>query len=125
MFQLAFGLSAFDSGLLVLAVFAGNLAMKPFTTGVMQRWGFRPVLMVNGVLGVLAIAACALLDERIEANLDGLRLAGDAGSAAVRAQVEDGVGEVFAAMAIAVHRRDMRGVAQVLDLVGADAGLLE
>ena len=44
-FQLAFGLSAFDAGLLVLAVFAGNLAMKPFTTGVMQRWGFRPVLM--------------------------------------------------------------------------------
>ena len=65
MFQLAFGLSAFDAGLLVLAVFAGNLAMKPFTTWVMQRWGFRPVLMVNGVLGVLAIAACALLDEHM------------------------------------------------------------
>jgi len=65
MFQLAFGLSAFDAGLLVLAVFAGNLAMKPFTTSVMQRWGFRPVLMINGVLGVLAIAACGLLDERM------------------------------------------------------------
>ncbi|MFJ2690769.1 DHA2 family efflux MFS transporter permease subunit [Pseudomonas sp. NPDC087336] len=69
MFQLAFGLSAFDAGLLVLAVFAGNLAMKPFTTWVMQRWGFRPVLMVNGILGVLAIAACALLDERMSAAL--------------------------------------------------------
>ncbi|NWE42013.1 DHA2 family efflux MFS transporter permease subunit [Pseudomonas yamanorum] len=65
MFQLAFGLSAFDAGLLVLAVFAGNLAMKPFTTAVMQRWGFRPVLMINGILGVLAIAACALLDQRM------------------------------------------------------------
>lgn len=65
MFQLAFCLSAFDAGLLVLAVFAGNLAMKPFTTWVMQRWGFRPVLMINGILGVLAIAACALLDERM------------------------------------------------------------
>ncbi|MNP43033.1 putative multidrug resistance protein MdtD [compost metagenome] len=65
MFQLAFGLSALDAGLLVLAVFAGNLAMKPFTTRVMERWGFRPVLMVNGLLGVLAIAACALLDERM------------------------------------------------------------
>lgn len=69
MFQLAFGLSAFDAGLLVLAVFAGNLAMKPFTTWVMQRWGFRPVLMVNGILGVLAIAACALLDERMSPAL--------------------------------------------------------
>ncbi|WP_447791671.1 DHA2 family efflux MFS transporter permease subunit [Pseudomonas farris] len=65
MFQLAFGLSAFDAGLLVLAIFAGNLAMKPFTTRVMRRWGFRPVLMINGILGVLAIAACALLDERM------------------------------------------------------------
>ncbi len=65
MFQLAFGLSALDAGLLVLAVFAGNLAMKPFTTRVMQRWGFRPVLMFNGILGVLAIAACALLDENM------------------------------------------------------------
>lgn len=65
MFQLAFGLCAFDAGLLVLEVFAGNLAMKPFTTAVMQRWGFRPVLMVNGILGILAIAACAWLDERM------------------------------------------------------------
>jgi EmrB/QacA subfamily drug resistance transporter len=65
MFQLAFGLSALDAGLLVLAVFAGNLAMKPFTTRVMQRFGFRPVLMINGILGVMAIAACALLDERM------------------------------------------------------------
>lgn len=65
MFQLGFGLSAFDAGLLVLGVFAGNLAMKPFTSAVMQRWGFRQVLMVNGVLGVLAIAACALLEPRM------------------------------------------------------------
>ncbi|MCD9117164.1 DHA2 family efflux MFS transporter permease subunit [Pseudomonas bijieensis] len=62
MFQLGFGLPAFDAGLLVLAVFAGNLAMKPFTSRIMQRWGFRPVLWVNGILGVLAMAACALLE---------------------------------------------------------------
>jgi MFS family permease len=62
-------LCALDAGLLVLAVFAGNLAMKPFTTAVMQRWGFRPVLMVNGVLGVMAIAACALLDEHMSRAL--------------------------------------------------------
>ncbi|MFK3798948.1 MFS transporter [Pseudomonas sp. NPDC088444] len=65
MFQLGFGLSAFDAGLLVLGVFAGNLAMKPFTSAVMERWGFRAVLMGNGLIGVLAIAACALLNERM------------------------------------------------------------
>ena len=59
LFQVAFGLSPVDAGLLVLAVFAGNLAMKPFTTAIMQRYGFRKVLLVNGVIGVVSIAACA------------------------------------------------------------------
>jgi EmrB/QacA subfamily drug resistance transporter len=62
MFQSGFGLSAFDAGLLVLGVFAGNLAMKPFTSVIMHRWGFRQVLLVNGCIGVAAIAACALLE---------------------------------------------------------------
>ena len=43
LFQIAFGLSPFASGLLVLAVFAGNLGMKPFTTAVLRRWSFRRV----------------------------------------------------------------------------------
>ncbi|PTC29378.1 MFS transporter [Pseudomonas aylmerensis] len=60
LFQVAFGLSPVDAGLLVLAVFAGNLAMKPLTTAIMQRFGFRQVLLVNGVIGVASIAACAL-----------------------------------------------------------------
>lgn len=59
LFQVAFGLSPVDAGSLVLAVFAGNLAMKPFTTAIMQRWGFRRVLLVNGIIGVLSIAVCA------------------------------------------------------------------
>ena len=59
LFQVAFGLSPVDAGLLVLAVFAGNLAMKPFTTAIMQRHGFRKVLLVNGVIGVTSIVACA------------------------------------------------------------------
>lgn len=61
MFQLGFGLNAFDAGLLVLAVFAGNLAMKPLTTGVLRRFNFRTVLLVNGLINALSIFACALL----------------------------------------------------------------
>jgi EmrB/QacA subfamily drug resistance transporter len=61
MFQVGFGLPPVTAGVLVLAVFAGNLLMKPFTTATMRRWGFRTVLLVNGVIGVLAILACALL----------------------------------------------------------------
>jgi MFS family permease len=49
------------SGLLVLAVFAGNLLIKPFTTPILRRFRFRDVLIVNGLLNAAAIFACALL----------------------------------------------------------------
>ena len=60
MFQIGFGMNAFASGLLILAVFAGNLLMKPATTGVLQRFGFRKVLIVNGLLVAASIFACSL-----------------------------------------------------------------
>jgi MFS family permease len=61
MFQTSFGLSAFSSGLLTLSVFAGNLAMKPGTTTIIKRFGFRSVLLVNGLLASLSVAAISLL----------------------------------------------------------------
>jgi len=61
LFQVGFGLNAFASGLLILAVFAGNLAMKPFTTPILGRFGFRDTLIVNGLLNSAAIFACAFL----------------------------------------------------------------
>jgi MFS family permease len=59
--QIGFGLNAFTSGLLVLALFAGNLAIKPLTTPILRRFGFRGVLIVNGLLNAVSILACALL----------------------------------------------------------------
>jgi EmrB/QacA subfamily drug resistance transporter len=61
LFQIGFGLDAFRSGLLVIAVFAGNLAMKPFTTAILRRVRFRPLLVATGLVNAAAIAACALL----------------------------------------------------------------
>jgi EmrB/QacA subfamily drug resistance transporter len=60
LFQLGYGLDAFHAGLLIVATFAGNLLMKPFTTAVLRRFGFRTTLIGNGLLNALAIAACAL-----------------------------------------------------------------
>ncbi|WP_246665015.1 DHA2 family efflux MFS transporter permease subunit [Neorhizobium sp. P12A] len=60
MLQVGFGLTAFHAGLLTLAVFAGNLAMKPGTTPILRRFGFKPVLIVNGLINAVLIAACAL-----------------------------------------------------------------
>lgn len=61
MFQLVFGFDPSTSGLLLLALFAGNLCMKPGTSWVMKRWGFRRVLIVNGLLVALGFVGCALL----------------------------------------------------------------
>lgn len=59
LFQMGFHLDAFHSGLLVLAVFAGNLLIKPFTTPLLRRFGFKTVLTVNGFLNVSGMLACA------------------------------------------------------------------
>ncbi|MGC3963099.1 MAG: MFS transporter [Rhodocyclaceae bacterium] len=61
LFQVGFGLTAIESGWLVLAYFAGNLGMKTVTTPTLQRFGFRTVLVVNGLLAGLSLLACALL----------------------------------------------------------------
>ena len=61
LFQVGFGLSPVDSGILVLVVFAGNLAMKPATTPLLRRHGFRRVLIVNGIVTAATIAACGWL----------------------------------------------------------------
>jgi hypothetical protein len=61
MFQVPFGLSAFQSGLLVLAMFAGNLSMKSVTTPVLRRFGFRAVLLVNGTITAVLIFSFSFL----------------------------------------------------------------
>ncbi|MEX5382692.1 MFS transporter [Cronobacter muytjensii] len=61
LFQVGFGMDAFHSGLLVLAVFAGNLTIKPATTPLIHWLGFKNLLLINGLLNVLALLACALL----------------------------------------------------------------
>jgi len=61
MFQVGFGMNAFEAGALVLAVFAGNLAMKPATTPLIRRFGFRKLLIGNGIVCVLSLFFCAFL----------------------------------------------------------------
>ena len=61
LFQIGFGLSAFKSGLLLLASAIGNLGMKTFTTPILQRFGFKYVAIVTcTVCGVVTIACGSL-----------------------------------------------------------------
>ncbi len=61
MFQIGFGLTAFQSGLLLLATALGNLGMKAFTTRILQRFGFRSVALNNAAIAGCLIIACGLL----------------------------------------------------------------
>jgi MFS family permease len=53
-FQLGFGWSAAQAGLVVIALFVGNVAIKPTTTPLMRRFGIRTVMLT----AVLTSAAC-------------------------------------------------------------------
>jgi EmrB/QacA subfamily drug resistance transporter len=63
-FQLGFGWSAAQAGLVVIALFVGNVAIKPATTPLMRRFGIRPVLLV----AIPASAACLVLMAFLRAS---------------------------------------------------------
>jgi MFS family permease len=59
MLQLGFGRSAAESGMITFATSAGALVMKPVTAPLLRRFGFRWVLIWNGVVSATLLAACA------------------------------------------------------------------
>lgn len=59
--QVGFGLDAITAGTYLLVYFAGNLAMKTVTTRTLRWFGFRRVLVINGLIACGSIAACGLL----------------------------------------------------------------
>lgn len=61
MFMLGFGWTAFEAGLMTMAVFAGNVLIKPATSPLIRRFGFRNVLLLSNAGGALVLGACALL----------------------------------------------------------------
>ena len=60
-FQLGFGMDPFHAGLLVLTLFAGNLGIKPLTSAVLRRCGFRTVLVGNGLVQAATMLAFAAI----------------------------------------------------------------
>ncbi len=64
-FQLEFGWSPFAAGLMVTALFLGNITIKPATTPLMRRFGIRRVLVVNGLASVGTFVLLALLQPQL------------------------------------------------------------
>ena len=54
-FQLGFGWSAAQAGGIVVALFLGNLCIKPFTTPLMRRLGIRTVLLIALPMSALCL----------------------------------------------------------------------
>ena len=64
LFQVGFGLSPIDAGMMILAYFLGNLGMKTVTTPTLRRFGFRRVLVINGLIASASIMACAAISPQ-------------------------------------------------------------
>jgi EmrB/QacA subfamily drug resistance transporter len=74
MFQIGFGVSAFEAGMMLLSYMVGNLAMKSATTPILRRFGFRRVILVNGALCTIALVACGMLTRATPLALIGVVL---------------------------------------------------
>jgi EmrB/QacA subfamily drug resistance transporter len=60
MLQIGLGVSALKSGMILLATGAVALVTKTQTTWMLRRWGFRQVLLVNGIVCAAALCVCGL-----------------------------------------------------------------
>jgi EmrB/QacA subfamily drug resistance transporter len=61
LFQVGFGLDPVTSGTLVLAIFAGNLGMKPATSWILRHFRFKRIMLTSGCIAVATMLGCALL----------------------------------------------------------------
>ena len=58
--QVGFGLSAFSAGMITFTSAAGAMLMKTVATPIVNRFGFRRVLVINALIAGAFVAACAL-----------------------------------------------------------------
>lgn len=59
LFQVAFGLDALQSGLITFASAIGAITMKTLAARILRRWGYKSVLITNGLLAAVMVAASA------------------------------------------------------------------
>lgn len=63
LFQVGFGMTAWESGLLTFALAVGAFMMKAFTPRVLRQFGFRAVLVVNGLITAGSASLCIVFTE--------------------------------------------------------------
>jgi len=61
LFEVGFGWSAARAGLIVGAIFLGNIAIKPLTTPLIRNLGFKTVIVGSNLAGILVYAGCVFV----------------------------------------------------------------
>ncbi|MDI2033232.1 MFS transporter [Paenarthrobacter nitroguajacolicus] len=64
MFQDGFGWDPLKAGIMVAAVFVGNIGIKPATTPLIRRFGFKAVLVFASFASAVTFALCAFLNAQ-------------------------------------------------------------
>jgi EmrB/QacA subfamily drug resistance transporter len=57
--QVVFGMTAFASGIITFATAVGSMSMKVTARPILKRFGFRAVMIGNGIISAATIAMCA------------------------------------------------------------------
>lgn len=61
--QVGFGFSAITAGLMTFSSAASAMLMKPSARPIIKRFGFRRVMVFNGVLTAASVMVCGLIDK--------------------------------------------------------------
>ncbi|MCX8711051.1 MFS transporter [Gilliamella sp. B2969] len=64
MFQVGFGYSPLTAGALLLVLFVGNILFKLINTPLIERFGFRNILIINGIVLSASFILCAFFTEQ-------------------------------------------------------------
>jgi hypothetical protein len=64
MFQVGFGMTAFLSGLLVMACTAGDLGAATMSRPIIRRFGLKPVMVTGGIVCTVFIFACVFFTRQ-------------------------------------------------------------
>ncbi len=74
LFQVGFGMTAWESGLLTFTLAIGAFAMKALAPRILRRFGFRTVLVVTGLIAAAATLACIGFDDSTPLVVTGIVL---------------------------------------------------
>ncbi|NHO33772.1 MFS transporter [Acetobacter fallax] len=120
LFQIGFGLSPAVAGSWMLGYFCANLGLKPFTSAILRRFGFRNVLFFNGLLAALSLLVCVFVSPHESVLLLVLTLVF---AGATRSMELTALSTVMFADVSADERRAAAGVSSILQQAASAAGV--